>query len=324
MNTNHPSFDRRSFLRATALAAGGAAAISVGSELPAFAAPRRPRRKQTPTLLINGTVGYLGPDLNPSTGVIGSWGYTGGVAIDYLCRSIGVDLATPQHFNRIVLKSTSSATRIQKTDLSIWTSNDNASYLRVVDWDFVKINGGRLELFNIDRIARYVKIHNHINDTAFTFGGPLPQLAEVYSDIPMQWSANGGGAWSWRKKITVQSSSSGTLYDRAVYVTKQSLNTAALITAGKLQADFKDVRFGDEGDHELQYYMDDAGFYVRIPEILSNSTRFIYFYYGNLQAVLRTKAPEALQVEYGNQTVQGAGSGSSGVTSSLSVFPTEP
>lgn len=312
MSKDHVEFGRRSFLRATAIAAGGVAAIGVGSEIPASAGPRRPRRKKTPALLVTGTVGYLGPDLNPASGVIGSWGYPDGVAIDYLCRSIGVDMATPQHFNRIVLKATSSATRIEKTDLSIWTSNDNASYQRVADWDFVKISGSHIELFNIDRISRYVKVHNHINDSAFTFGGPLPQLAKVYSDIPMQWSADGGGVWSWRKQVTVQSNSASTLIDRAVYVTKQSLNTAALITAGKLQADFRDVRFGDAGDHELQYYMDDAGFYVRIPEIPANSTSSIYFYYGNALAVLRAKAPEALQVEYGNKTSQNVGAGSFG------------
>ncbi|MFD0961440.1 DUF2341 domain-containing protein [Paenibacillus chungangensis] len=256
------------------------------------------------TDVLAASIGFTLSDHNPSTGALSDFGATYGFALDYDYRSVGADLGEEQSFNSIELSGTQPLSRVEKPDLSLYVSNDNATYTKVQDWDFLKL-GERIILYNFSETARYVKVHNHFDDPGFTYqNANLQQMMKVFNRPAGSWTASGGGDWSYSKQIQVANSGNGILYDRAVYVTKQSLDTAGLIAAGKLQSDYRDVRFADDNGRELHFYMDDDGFFVRIPELAAADDATIWMYYGNPAASFRGAAQEALQVEYGNKTLQ--------------------
>ncbi|MEK3912639.1 DUF2341 domain-containing protein [Paenibacillus sp. FSL H7-0331] len=249
-----------------------------------------------------GTVGYLNQDMNPTSGSIGSWGAAVAAALDYNYRSLGIDLGVIRTFNTIELVESQGPSRLEKTDLSVYVSNDNMSYSKITDWDFLKLDH-TLILYNLSGSGRYVKIHNHIDDLDFTFSNTNLQSMVYVTNRPTgEWTAAGGGAWAYKKSVQVTNSTTASLEDRAVYVTKAALDTSGLIAAGKLQQDYRDVRFADAANRELAYYMDSSGFYVRIPALASGSST-ITMYYGNPSAEFTGAGQEALQVEYGNKTL---------------------
>ncbi|WP_409344260.1 DUF2341 domain-containing protein [Paenibacillus sp. MBLB4367] len=253
--------------------------------------------------LLPSAAGYTERDLNPETGQLGGFGYAYGFQLDYMYRSIGVDLGFRTTVNTIELDVKNEANRVEKVDLSLYVSDDNMTFLKVKDWDFVKV-GGKAILYNFSEMARYVKVHNHFDDTTGTFyADNLQDMVKAYHLPPGRFTAGGGKSWLFRKPVTVANPNNETLYDRAVYLTKAELGTEELIAAGKLQADYRDVRFADAGGKELHYYMDDNGFFVRIPQLQASASETVYFVYGNPAASFRGHAQEALQVEYGNKTL---------------------
>ncbi|WP_158560592.1 DUF2341 domain-containing protein [Paenibacillus contaminans] len=247
--------------------------------------------------------GYTERDMNPAAGQLSGFGYLYGFQLDYGYRSIGIDLGSKTTFNTIELEVEEASNRVEKADLSLYISDDNLTYVKVKDWDFVKI-GNKAILYNFSESARYVKVHNHFDDTAGTFyADNLQDMIKAYRLPPGRFTAGGGQSWKYRKPVTVSNPNSEALYDRAVYLTKAGLGTEELIAAGKLEADYRDVRFADAGGKELHYYMDDNGFFVRIPQLQAAGSETVYFAYGNPKAAFRGHAQEALQVEYGNKTL---------------------
>jgi hypothetical protein len=84
---------------------------------------------------------------------------------------------------------------------------------------------------------------------------------------------------------------------------KFDIDTAALITAGKMQSTCADSRFTDANGKTLQYFLDSANgacntnstdYYVLVPTINAGST-IIYHYYGNPSAVAGTQASQFSQ-----------------------------
>lgn len=253
--------------------------------------------------LLRGVVGVLEFDSDPRRGHLGRWGETCDVALDGGRSSIGVDLRHEVQFNRIELTANRRGGRIEKPDLSIYASHDNIDYQRIDEWDFLRLDTS-ISIFNLSAKARYVKVHCHLVDGVLTFKNSLQHLMAVI-DVPRrQWTLDGGGSWAWRRPITVSNPNNEVIYDRAVYIAKSTLEVEHLIASGRIEPDLRDARFADISDREMQFYEDQQGFYVRIPQLGANATDTVYFYYGNPRAGYRGKTPEALQIEYGNKTIQ--------------------
>jgi len=91
------------------------------------------------------------------------------------------------------------------------------------------------------------------------------------------------------RPITISNTqNSNTLTDYQVLVT---LDTASLISQGKMRGDYGDIRFTDSDGKTLLSYLIESGcnsantrIWVRIPSIPASSTKTIYVYYGNLSA----------------------------------------
>ncbi|MFH7873596.1 MAG: DUF2341 domain-containing protein, partial [Candidatus Aenigmatarchaeota archaeon] len=107
------------------------------------------------------------------------------------------------------------------------------------------------------------------------------------------FSYNIQGCWlqgfSYRKPITITNiQNSNNLTDYQVLVT---LDTASLISAGKMRSDCGDIRFTDSDGLTLLNYWIESGcnsantrIWVKIPSIPAGSTKTIYVYYGNPSA----------------------------------------
>src|SRR4030042_7025679 len=87
---------------------------------------------------------------------------------------------------------------------------------------------------------------------------------------------------------------------------KLDIDTASLISAGKIQTDCGDSRFVTENGQVLRYYLDSSGgacntastdYYVLFPNIVSG-TNVIYQYYGNPQAVNGTESSQFSQTTF--------------------------
>ncbi|MDP2919858.1 MAG: DUF2341 domain-containing protein [Dehalococcoidia bacterium] len=92
-------------------------------------------------------------------------------------------------------------------------------------------------------------------------------------------------AWGYRKPVTVTSSAALTNYQL-----KLTVDTATLVTAGKMQSDGDDIRFTTSDGATLCDYWLDSGIntastiiWVEVPSIASGSTT-IYMYYSNASA----------------------------------------
>jgi alpha-tubulin suppressor-like RCC1 family protein len=93
--------------------------------------------------------------------------------------------------------------------------------------------------------------------------------------------------WSYRKPITISNSGSA-LTDYQVLVI---IDTANLITGGKMRSDCGDIRFTDSDGTTLLNYWLESGcnsastkLWVKVPSIPARSTKTIYVYYGNPSA----------------------------------------
>ncbi|MFA5623041.1 MAG: DUF2341 domain-containing protein [Candidatus Dojkabacteria bacterium] len=108
-------------------------------------------------------------------------------------------------------------------------------------------------------------------------------LTRDQGDVKSWYSSS----WMYRRAITV-SNPGGTLTDEDVLIT---VDTATLISAGKLQADCDDLRFVDSDDSLLSYWIE-AGcnssttqIWARVPNIPTGGKN-IYLYYGNPAATV--------------------------------------
>lgn len=94
--------------------------------------------------------------------------------------------------------------------------------------------------------------------------------------------------WQYRRPITITENSGNTLSNYQVGIT---LDTASLISDGKMNSDCSDIRFIDsDNTTELSYWIESGcnststKIWVKIPSIPANSTKTIYMYYGNPSA----------------------------------------
>src|SRR3989304_3145824 len=111
---------------------------------------------------------------------------------------------------------------------------------------------------------------------------PVVFLTLTSSRVARAWFDD---SWAYRALLTFNNSGSA-VTDQKV---KFDIDTAALISAGKIQNDCGDSRFTDISGNLLQYYLDNAGgdcnttstdYYVLIP-VINAGDNLLYHYYGN-------------------------------------------
>ncbi len=94
------------------------------------------------------------------------------------------------------------------------------------------------------------------------------------------WDTN----WSFRQKVPVTNTSGSSQTNFQIQLT---IDTATLVTAGKLQSDCDDLRFTDQGGKSLSYWLEPNTcntattlVWVKVPSIPTSGAD-VYYYYGN-------------------------------------------
>ncbi|MHC4499046.1 MAG: DUF2341 domain-containing protein, partial [Planctomycetota bacterium] len=96
-------------------------------------------------------------------------------------------------------------------------------------------------------------------------------------------------SWDYRREITVDNT--GNAQALADYVVLVEVDTAALISSGKMNADGSDIRFVDDNDLSAIDFWIESGvntantrIWVEVPNIPASSNDTVYMYYGNASA----------------------------------------
>ncbi|RLC33225.1 hypothetical protein DRH14_05240, partial [Candidatus Shapirobacteria bacterium] len=125
-----------------------------------------------------------------------------------------------------------------------------------------------------------------------------PTVAEIQEDA-YSWHLT---EYDYRRPITLSEQSSSDLTD---YQVKLTIDTATLISEGRLQSDGDDIRFTDVEGTNLSYWIEDGlntsttNIWVKVPSITADCIETIYFYYGNGSAT----AGSSLSIVFGTNTV---------------------
>lgn len=123
-------------------------------------------------------------------------------------------------------------------------------------------------------------------------------IAVLFSVGSFSWAALAG--WTYQSSVTIDNSTGAALTNQQVLVT---LDTAALVTGGKMQADGDDIRFMDSDDTTPLFYWIESGMnststriWVNIPSIPATSTKTIYLYYGNATATAESSMEDTMEL----------------------------
>jgi len=93
--------------------------------------------------------------------------------------------------------------------------------------------------------------------------------------------------WQYRRQITIQENSGNTLTD---YQVKLVIDTATLISEGKMNSDCSDMRFADIFGNPIPYWIESGQntsntiVWIKVPNIPASGTARVYMYYGNPSA----------------------------------------
>ncbi len=129
--------------------------------------------------------------------------------------------------------------------------------------------------------------------------------------------------WQFMSVINVTNSNSSAYTDFEVCDT---INTLALISAGKMKADGGDIRFTDALCYPLNYYVESGIntnatiIWINVNSLPANSTKTIYMFYGNPAAITQSNPIKTFSFYEGfdNNTLgrflDGCGTGPSSVT----------
>lgn len=113
-------------------------------------------------------------------------------------------------------------------------------------------------------------------------------LLALLIPVPNFAAAGWLSGWQYRRAITITNSASTSLTD---YQVKITIDTASLISAGKMRSDGGDIRFTSSDGTTLLSYWIESGIntastviWVKVPSIPASSSTTIYIYYGNPSA----------------------------------------
>ncbi|MCL5407381.1 MAG: DUF2341 domain-containing protein [Patescibacteria group bacterium] len=148
-----------------------------------------------------------------------------------------------------------------------------------------KVLGNSSFAWNINTNSEYT-----YDDTKIEFSGGVAQLKA--SGTPgVDWIANDGlgNSWGYRKAITVDNTQTASILTD--YQTVMTIDTQALVSAGKMSSDCKDIRFTDNDKiTPLNFWLESGcnttttRVWIKVPSIPASSTATIYLYYGDSSA----------------------------------------
>ena len=122
----------------------------------------------------------------------------------------------------------------------------------------------------------------------------LAPIAPVQAQ-PEWWNNN----WFYRRAITITNNVD---YDLENFQVNVIIDTATLISQGKMQADGRDIRFVSADGTELPYWIESGintastSIWVKIPSIPAHGSITIYIYYGNPTAAPQSSGRDTMLI----------------------------
>ena len=116
-------------------------------------------------------------------------------------------------------------------------------------------------------------------------------IASLMSSLLISAEAAWGwwnGSWQYRKPMTINNTPNPNILVN--YQTLVTVDTSSLILAGKMRSDCGDIRFTDESNNLIPYWVEsginsaNTKIWVKVPSIPALGTATIYMYYGNPSA----------------------------------------
>jgi hypothetical protein len=144
-----------------------------------------------------------------------------------------------------------------------------------------------------------ISIGNKINGT-YQDTQTVDERYEKFTEAQWGWY---NGSWVYRKPIIINNTlNPNSLTDFQVLVI---IDTASPIATGKMRLDCGDIRFIDSDGATLINYWIESGInssstkiWIKVPFIPESSTKTIYMYYGNPDAVAISDANSVLEASY--------------------------
>ncbi|MBZ0203533.1 MAG: DUF2341 domain-containing protein [Ignavibacteria bacterium] len=109
----------------------------------------------------------------------------------------------------------------------------------------------------------------------------------VFTKVLISQNCNCLNGWIYRAPLVVTNPNASAY---TAFEVKDTINTLALITAGKMKADGGDIRFTDSLCNPIGYWVESGintastVIWIRVPNLPASSYRTIYMYYGNAAA----------------------------------------
>ncbi|MCK5630135.1 MAG: DUF2341 domain-containing protein, partial [Nanoarchaeota archaeon] len=138
---------------------------------------------------------------------------------------------------------------------------------------------------NISTLSNSQYLQYKIDMRSDSSSTPEVSSVSVFYGIAANPFTVGGIELIYRTPVNITEDSGSSLTDYQVLLT---VDTASLISAGKMQADCDDIRITDsDGSTELSYWLESGcntastRLWVKVPSLAASSTKTLYMYYGN-------------------------------------------
>ncbi len=201
------------------------------------------------------------------------------------------DLKESKTVNVIALKDSDNVCRLNESNLTIWTSEDNKEYTEVESFKLLR-DGQYTYLYDFEATGRYIKVHftmHSLTDSDFT--GPLAGMIEAYHEDIF---GDGGSSFATESFVKAENGA-----DTAV---KDTICTVSAETAGivSLTDNYADVRFY-LGEELLYHCYDGKNFLVRVPDIAAGESVTLKVLSGNKDAKDISNTEAIYEVMYGTR-----------------------
>ena len=219
--------------------------------------------------------------------------YTGGafVTFDQENNSIIRDLKEVKTISVVKLNDLEYENRLRPDTMSLWVSDDNATYTQVKNFKFYQ-KGTETYLYGFEVEARFVKVHSSQFDNSETYGKMF--IAEAVEAYYEEIFGDNGSSFGTKKTVTVKNTDSVNKMDWPWTFTASELGVVSLAE------NMADIRIF-LGDELLYHSVDDGLITVRIPELKAGKSVKLKVLSGNQNAMDISNKEGVYEVIYGTR-----------------------
>ncbi len=204
-------------------------------------------------------------------------------------NSIIRDQKEAKTVNVIKLTDSDASCRLNESNLTIWTSDDNKTYTMLDSFKLLR-DGQYTYLYDFEATARYIKVHFTLHaPTDADFKAPIENMIEVYHEDIF---GDAGAAFATQSAVEVSNKTDSDMMDTVATVSPTDAGVLSLAD------NYADVRFL-LGDELLYHFFDGKNFLVRVPDIAAGESVPLTVLSGNADAKDIANHEPIYEVSYG-------------------------